>query len=76
LDSNFKIESIVSKLKGYLKISESQFIDCSQQVLDLAKNFESRFSNLTNLSKFHSFSLESGGEGNEEVLTNITYKNE
>lgn len=58
LDTNFKIETPASKLKLYLDIKENEFFDCSQQVLDLAKNFETRYQSLTNLSKFHSFSLD------------------
>jgi len=35
-------------------------------VLDLAKNFETRYSSLTNLSKFHSFSLDENAKGDKK----------
>lgn len=62
-----KIEGPASKLKIYLDIKEDLFFECSQQVLDLAKNFETRYCSLTNLSKFHSFSLDETAIGESKA---------
>jgi hypothetical protein len=66
LDNTFKIEGPASKLKVFLDIKENEFFECSQQVLDLAKNFESRYQTLTNLSKFHSFSLDDNAKDTKD----------
>lgn len=58
LEPTFKIESYAFKLRTIFDISESAFFECSQTCLDLAKNFESKYPSLTNLAKFHTFSLE------------------
>jgi len=67
LDNTFKIEGPASKLKVFLDIKENEFFECSQQVLDLAKNFETRYMTLTNLSKFHSFSLDDNSKDTKDV---------
>ena len=76
LETGFKIETSANKLKVYLKITESEFFECSQQVLDLAKNFETKYQSLSNLSKFHSFSLEKDSQNqnnaNESITNNIS----
>lgn len=76
LDASFKIEGPASKLKVYLDIKENEFFECSQEVLDLAKNFETRYQTLTNLSKFHSFSLDDNAKDTKDsnVLTEVDAK--
>lgn len=61
LQSDFKIDSHAYKLRNLFGIDDNMFFTCSQNVLDLAKNFESRYPSLGNLSKFHSFSLDDPG---------------
>ena len=61
LESSFKIDHHAYRLRTLFGISDNMFFTCSQNVLDLAKNFESRYPSLGNLSKFHSFSLDDPG---------------
>jgi hypothetical protein len=58
LEPTFKIEAYAYKLRVTFDISENDFFECSQNCLDLAKNFEGKYPSLTNLAKFHSFDLE------------------
>jgi cyclin A len=58
LEPSFKIENFASELRTSFDISENVFFECSQNCLDLAKNFETKYPSLTNLAKFHSFSLD------------------
>jgi hypothetical protein len=58
LEPAFKIENYAYKLRTAFDISENAFFDCSQNCLELAKNFETKYPSLTNLAKFHSFTLE------------------
>lgn len=63
LEPSFKIDSLAYELRKSFSINDSQFFTCAQEVLDLAKNFETRYSSLSNLGKFHSFSLEDPESG-------------
>lgn len=58
LEPGFKIDNYAYKLRVAFDISENTFFECSQNCLDLAKNFETKYPSLTNLAKFHSFSLD------------------
>lgn len=58
LEPSFKIETYAYKLRVAFDVSENDFFECSQNCLDLAKSFEAKYPSLTNLAKFHSFSVD------------------
>ena len=68
LEPAFKIEAFAYKLRVAFDISENVFFECSQNCLDLAKNFETKYPSLTNLAKFHSFSLDSSAGPVESLV--------
>jgi len=63
LDTSFKIDSLAYDLRSAYGINDSTFFACSQEVLDLAKGFETKYPALSNLSKFHSFSMDDPSAG-------------
>ena len=67
LEPTFKIDNFAYKLRCIFDISENSFFECSQNCLDLAKSFESKYPSLTNLAKFHSFSLDAAPTMNESA---------
>ncbi len=54
---NSKTKVYVNKLKALLSLKEQTFYFCSEGLLNLAKNFEGKFSFCKNLLKFDSFCL-------------------
>lgn len=58
LEPTFKIETYAYRLRVAFDVSENDFFECSQNCLDLAKGFETKYPSLTNLAKFHSFSVD------------------
>lgn len=58
LEPSFKIETYAYRLRVAFDVSENDFFECSQNCLDLAKSFETKYPSLTNLAKFHSFSVD------------------
>lgn len=58
ITSEFQTKYYVEKLKSLLSLEEQKFYNSSEKILDLAKNFEKKFSFGKNLIKFDSFSLE------------------
>lgn len=69
LDPSFKIENYAYKLRIAFDISENVFFECSQNCLDLAKNFETKYPTLTNLAKFHTFSLDGASTPSDSEST-------
>lgn len=55
---NIKTREVVDRLKLLLNLEEQKFYSSSEVVLNLAKNFEKKFSFAKNLIKFDSFTLE------------------
>lgn len=65
LEPSFKIDTYAYKLRTAFDISDNIFFECSQTCLDLAKNFETKYPSLTNLAKFHTFSMETTAQSAE-----------
>lgn len=57
---DFRIRSLVEKMKSFLELDETTFYKSSELVLSLAKNFETLFPYAKNLLKFDAFTLEEG----------------
>lgn len=55
---NIKTRDVVERLKTLLNLDEQKFYSSSEILLNLAKNFEKKFSFAKNLIKFDSFTLE------------------
>ena len=65
IEPGFKIDTYAYKLRMLFDISENVFFECSQNCLDLAKTFETKYPSLTNLSKFHSFNVDGPNQAQE-----------
>ena len=52
------IQETVDKLKRLLMLNEDTFYCSSEDILNLAKNFETKFPQAKNLSKFDYFQVE------------------
>lgn len=58
LNKDFKTKTYVEKLKTKLKLNDQVFFGVSEDLLDMAKNFEKKYPFAKNLAKFESFSVE------------------
>lgn len=58
IKQNVMIQETVDKLKRLLMLSEDTFYASSEDILNLAKNFESKYPQAKNLAKFDSFQID------------------
>ena len=56
----------IKEVAKILKLKEKDVIDCATKILDLAKNFETRYPNFKNLKKFHKFSFNEKANKNKK----------
>jgi cyclin B len=71
LEPAFKIETYAYRLRMAFDVSENDFFECSQNCLDLAKGFETKYPSLTNLAKFHSFSVDLTCNANDVHMADV-----
>ena len=57
VSSSVETKRLITKIKALLDLEEKVFFESSEMILNLAKNFEKKFTFAKNLLKFNSFSL-------------------